>query len=269
MPFLRRMEIRQFVGHPMGGARSCLRPLLDVLPTLVVIGMLAVVGVQAALGGWSGFDRRLAAFALIGTLMEIGGCLVDLMGTAALETRALGWRLAGFLMSLAVMWFLALPALVLAHLVGASPFLLAVGFVVPRFLAVVWMPPRDELERLRVLAYANDRAFSLRLGVLLGMPAWSTCIAIVAIQRGFGGEVSGWVVAAACAGIAAWLALAVAASWNAWSPVFGRFPQRLLNREPWFGLLDRFTSADLRKARALERDAELERARAWQARVTG
>jgi hypothetical protein len=243
-----------------------LRPLFDALPTLAVIAMLAVVGWQAARDGWTGFDRRLAALALVGVLMEAGACMVDLIGTATFEVRTLRSRLGGFVFSLAVTWFLALPAFVLAYLAGTSPLWLALAFVVPRFYSTVLHPTRDPLEQRRVLAYANDRMQSLKLAMLLGMPVFATCAGIVAILRASGAPPSGWIVTAVCAVLVAWLALALAAAWHAWSPAFGRFPVRLLSRAPWSGLFDRLSDeAGRRKARE-ERRIEWDHALEWQAR---
>lgn len=250
----------------MRAVLATLRPVLDALPTIAVIAMVALVGGQAAIAGWAGIDRPLAALALAAVLMEAGASLVDLMGTAAFEVRSLAGRLGGFLASLLLMWFLALPAFVLAYWAGAAPLWLAIGFVVPRFLSTVLAPPRDALERLRILASANDRAQSLRLAVLMGMPVFATCAVVAAIGRASGTPPSGWLVAAPCLVIVAWLSLALAASWHAWSPGFGRFPQRLLHRAPWPALLDRFTDRAGRRKADAERQAERERARAWRAR---
>jgi hypothetical protein len=245
-----------------------LRPLFDALPTLVVIAMVAAVGWQAAGGGWSGFDRRLAALALVGVLLEAGACLVDLIGTAAFEVRSLRGRLGGFVFSLAVIWFLAMPAFVIAYLAGTSPLWLAIAFVLPRFHATVLHPAQDPLEQRRVLAYANDRMQALRLAVLLGMPVFATCAGVVAILRASGAPPSGWVVTAVCAVLVAWLTLALAAAWHAWSPAFGRFPVRLLSRPPWPALLDRFADEAGRRKAAVERRSEWESAREWQSRTT-
>jgi hypothetical protein len=150
--------------------------------------------------------------------------------------------------------------------VGVSPLWLAIGFVVPRFLSTVLAPPQDALERLRILACAHDRAQSLRLAVLAGLPVFAACAVVFAIGRATGASPAGGVVTALCAVIVAWLSLALAASWHAWSPGFARFPQRLLSRPPWSTLLDRFTDHAGRRKAERERQAERDSVCEWQAR---
>lgn len=243
---------------------SFVRPVIEAMPTLFVTGLVAWVTCQAAFLGWPGLDRGLAALALVGVLVEMGACIVDFTGTAAFEVRSRAQRLLGFASSLILIPVFAVPAIAILDALGRSQLWLVAGFVLPRLYPIVIAPTRDALERRRVVAHASDRVDSMRLVTLLAMPVFAGCAATAAIQRAFEHPVPVHLVTALGLVALAWLALACAISWHAWSPGFGRFPLRLMVRRPWSTLLDLHESPSGRERSAQRREAEFDDARAWQ-----
>jgi len=158
------------------------------------------------------------------------------------------------------------PALVYMQRIGQSPGFLVLAFLAPRFVSFVLMPPRDELDRLRVVACARDRFDSILLAIALSplaIAAAATCI----VKENGGTPPT--LITTLCAFIVAWLLFLLAALVHANSAKFARYPLRLYNRKPWSSIVLFFVTRKEEK-NAYHRDLQQERDTAadWQKRFS-
>lgn len=246
-------------------ARYRVRQFLEVLQMLVTITLVGIVGWQMATKGWPALETKLAAFALVAVLVEAMGCLMDIVVTQGAGEK-LVWRIVAFVLGILLTGIFAVPALVYLQSMGRSPGFLVLAFLTPRFVNFVLMPPRDELERLRVVACARDRFDSILLAIALSplaIAAAATCIV-----KEHGGTPP-TLITVLCGFIVAWLLFLLAAVVHDNSAKFARYPLRLYNPKPWSSIVLFFVTRREEK-NAYHRDLQQERstAAAWQKRFS-
>lgn len=239
------------------------RQFLEVLQMLVTITLVGIVGWQVATKGWPALETKLAAFAVVAVLVEAMACLMDVAVTQGVGEK-LVWRIVAFMIGIIFAGIFAIPALVYVQRMGQSPGFLVLAFLAPRFVSFVLMPPRDELDRLRVVACARDRFDSILLAIALSplaLAAAATCI----VKEDGGTPPT--LITVLCGFILAWLLFLLAAVVHDNSAKFARYPLRLYNPKPWSSIVLFFVTRQDEKNRH-HRDLQQERntAAAWQKR---
>jgi len=251
--------------HMQSTATYRIRQIIDVLQTLVTIALVGIVGWQAATKGWSALETKLATLAIFAVLAEGMACLMDIVLIQG-KGEKLVWRIVAFVIAILVTGIFAVPAVIQLHMMGRSPGFVVLGFLAPRLVSFVFMPPRDELDRLRVVAFARDRFDSCLLALaLLPLPIAAAVTCIVKEN----GDTPPTVITVLCGYIVVWLFFLLAAAVHDNSAKFARYPLRLYNPKPWSSIVLFFVSRQDEK-NAYRRDLEQERstAAAWQKRFS-
>jgi len=240
------------------GLTGRIRQIVEVLPTLALAAGALVLAVQISRGR-DNVDDLLVQLVIVGAMLELVAGLMDVGLSAQLADR-LALRLLGFVVVNLMLSVLMLGAFSQAHLLGAPAVVLLVGFMLPRFITFVCLPPRIPIDRMRVRALARDRFDSLL--VMLGLSVVPFSIVVIWIL--IAGDASFTVFVVPTIFLALWFMLIAASVWHVYSPSFARAPQRLLTRWPWWCLAHWLAKVKTKEEARREREAELAEVRAWQ-----
>ncbi|HVF35983.1 MAG TPA: hypothetical protein VND91_11730 [Candidatus Saccharimonadia bacterium] len=239
-----------------------IRQLIEVLPP-------ALLAVGALLLAWQMLrdeldERLLAAIALLAAA-ELVASFLDGVLAEWLEHKLAG-RVIGFVVTnLVVVGTVAAMASSWGAS-GASTAVFVVLLLVPRFYTFVLDPPRDELDRLRVRALANDRLESVF--VMLNLTPLVSVLALAGVLAGQDGTFRPTYALPGLM-LAFWFGLQAAAAWRVHSPAFARRPERLLIRRPWHWLAYCFSNDMQKEHVRRERERELAAVRKYVATRSG